>query len=92
MIGNGLYPKPPICACRQPQNLSDGELSGSLRMACDLRECRRFPMAGEHEAARQLEAGSLYPASSPSECGERIEMERYNPKGPDDREEEQQEK
>jgi len=91
MIGNGLYPKPPESALADNAESQVTRAFWIIENACDLRECRRFPMAASMEAARTV--GKLVHLSGifPSECGGRIEMERYNPKGPDDREEEQQE-
>jgi len=60
MIGNGLYPKPPDLRLQTTQNPVMASFSGSLRMACDLRECRVFQWRRAWRQRGQLEAGSLY--------------------------------
>ncbi len=76
VIGNGLYPKPPDLRLAETQNLTDGELF----------------CGGEHggtlDSWRLIHFIRHLPHLT---AAERIEMEHYNPKGPDDRAEEQEE-
>src|SRR5712692_9824245 len=91
-IGEGLYPKPPDLRLQQTQNLTDGELFWIIENGVRFTGMPAFSTGGEHGGA--LDSWKLVhfirhlPRLTAAERGE---MERYNPKGPDDRAEEQKE-
>jgi mono/diheme cytochrome c family protein len=92
MIGGGLYPKPPDLRLAETQNLADGELFWIIENGVRFTGMPAFSVGGEHGG--MLDSWKLVhlirhlPHLT---AAERIEMERYNPKGPDERAEEQQE-
>src|SRR5258707_8212559 len=92
VIGNGLYPKPPDLRLAETQNLTDGELFWIIENGVRFTGMPAFSNNGEHggtlDSWRLVHFIRHLPHLT---AAERIEMERYNPKGPDDREEEQQE-
>lgn len=89
LIGRGLYPKPPDLRLPETQKLSDGELFWIIENGV-----RFTGMPAFYSPGAQMDSWKLVrfirhlPQLS---VEERIEMERYNPKGPEDRLEEQQE-
>jgi len=92
MMGAGLYPKPPDLRLPQTQNLSDGELFWIIENGVRFTGMPAFSNGGEHGGT--LDSWKLvhFIRHLPHlTAAEHIEMERYNPKGPDDRAEEQQE-
>src|SRR5467141_1506717 len=95
MIGGGLYPKPPDLRLPETQNLTDGELFWIVENGVRFTGMPAFSNGGEHgghggaqESWKLVHFIRHLPHLT---AAERIEMERYNPKGPDDRAEEQQE-
>lgn len=88
-MGRNLYPKPPDLREAHTQNLADGELFYIIENGVRLTGMPAF-----HSPGAELDSWKLVnfirhlPRQTPQE---RIEMERYNPKGPDDREEDQRE-
>src|SRR5438128_12604484 len=92
MIGNGLYPKPPDLRLGQTQNLTDGELFWIIENGVRFTGMPAFASGGEHGGTQDSWKLVHFIRHLPHlAAAERMEMERYNPKGPDDREEEQQE-
>src|SRR2546429_2803160 len=92
MIGGGLYPKPPDLRLPETQNLTDGELFWIIENGVRFTGMPAFSNSGGHGG--MLDSWKLvhFIRHLPHLTdAERIEMERYNPKGPGDREEEQQE-
>ncbi len=92
MIGNGLYPKPPDLRLAETQNLTDGELFWIIENGVRFTGMPAFSNGGDHGGT--LDSWSLvhFIRHLPHlTTAERIEMEHYNPKGPDDRAEEQEE-
>ena len=92
MMGAGLYPKPPDLRLPQTQNLADGELFWIIENGVRFTGMPSFSNGGEHGGT--LDSWKLvhFIRHLPHlTAAEHIEMERYNPKGPDDRAEEQQE-
>lgn len=89
MLGRGMYPKPPEMTLANTQNLSDGELFWIIEHGVRF---TGMPAFGEHGSADDSWKLVLFirhlPQLTPEE---RMEMERNNPKGPDDRKEEQEE-
>ncbi len=90
VIGNGLYPKPPDLRLAETQNLTDGELFWIIENGVRFTGMPAFSNGGEHGGT--LDSWKLvhFIRHLPHlTAAERIEMEHYNPKGPDDRAEEQ---
>jgi mono/diheme cytochrome c family protein len=90
LIGNGLYPKPPDLRQSETQDLSDGELFWIIENGVRF---TGMPAFGGHHGSQEdswkLVLFIRHLAQLTAE--ERLEMERYNPKGPGDRDEEQEE-
>jgi mono/diheme cytochrome c family protein len=92
MIGKGLYPKPPDLRLPETQNLSDGEMFWIIENGVRLTGMPAFANGGEHGGMQDSWKLVHFIRHLPHlSAAERIEMERYNPKGPDDRAEEQRE-
>ncbi len=92
MVGDGLYPKPPDLRLPETQNLTDGELFWIIENGVRFTGMPAFSTGGEHGGT--LDSWKLvhFIRHLPHlTAAERVEMERYNPKGPDDRAEEQKE-
>jgi hypothetical protein len=97
-IGSGLYPKPPDLRLAPTQNLSDGELFWIIENGVRFTGMPAFSnnedQANNGGHACGLDSWKLvhFIRHLPRlTVAERLEMERYNPKGPEDRAEEQQE-
>jgi mono/diheme cytochrome c family protein len=93
LIGHGLYPKPPDLRASQTQKLSDGEVFWIIENGVRLTGMPAFGGTGaEHggtdDSWKLVHFIRHLPALT---IEERLEMEKYNPQGPDDREEEQEE-
>src|ERR1700747_2720262 len=94
MLGHGLYPKPPDLRADQTQNLSDGDIFWTIQNGVRLTGMPAFGGAGsghDHDVQDNWKLVRFIrhlPALTPAE---KLEMEKYNPKGLDDREEEQEE-
>jgi mono/diheme cytochrome c family protein len=90
MIGKGLYPKPPDLAAQATQKLSDGELFWIIENGVRFTGMPAF--GGDPAHQQDSWKLVLFIRHLPQiSADERIEMERYNPKGPEDRDEEQEE-
>ncbi|HEY1422439.1 MAG TPA: c-type cytochrome [Candidatus Acidoferrum sp.] len=93
MIGRGQYPKPPDLRAAETQNLSDGDIFWIIENGVRLTGMPAFGgNVGDHmdtDASWKLVRFIRHLPSLTVE--ERLEMEKYNPKGPDDREEEKEE-
>src|SRR5713226_1820067 len=91
-IGQGLYPKPPDLRSPETQNLTDGELFWIIENGVRFTGMPAFSNGGEHGGMQDSWKLVHFIRHLPHlTAAERIEMERYNPKGPDDWAEEQQE-
>lgn len=90
MIGKGLYPKPPDLRQEQTQKLSDGEVFWIIENGVRFTGMPAFggQHGGQEDSWKLVQFIRHLPQLTPEE---RMEMERNNPKGPEDREEEQQE-
>ena len=89
MIGKGLYPKPPDLRLPETQNLTDGELFWIIENGVRFTGMPAFSNGGEHGGMQNSWKLVHFIRHLPHlNAAERIEMERYNPKGPDDRAEE----
>lgn len=89
LYGRGLYPKPPDLRLPETQKLSDGELFWIIENGVRFTGMPAFYSPGAQTDSWKLVRFIRHLPQLSVE--ERIEMERYNPKGPDDRLEEQQE-
>ena len=96
-IGNGLYPKPPDLRKRETQDLSDGELFWIIENGVRFTGMPAFSSNGDHAGGSQGDGQDSWKLVhfirhlQHLTVVERLEMERYNPKGPEDRAEEQEE-
>jgi mono/diheme cytochrome c family protein len=90
MYGKGLYPKPPDLRKSETQNLSDGEIFWIIENGVRFTGMPAF--GGGHGSEEDSWKLVLFIRHLPQLADqERVEMEHANPKGPDDREEEQEE-
>jgi len=90
MMGRGLYPKPPDLRREQTQKLSDGEIFYIIENGIRFTGMPAF--GGPHSNPQDSWKLVLFIRHLPDlATEERIEMERYNPKGPEDLSEEQEE-
>ena len=88
-LGQGLYPKPPDLRQSETQNLSDGEIFWIIENGVRF---TGMPAFGGHGATDDSWKLVLFIRHLPNLAAEeRLEMERYNPKGPEDLSEEQEE-
>jgi mono/diheme cytochrome c family protein len=91
-MGRGLYPKPPDLREERTQKLSDGELFWIIENGVRFTGMPAFGGVASHGNAtdswKLVRFIRHLPRLTPEE---RMEMERYNPKGPDDRAEEKKE-
>jgi cbb3-type cytochrome c oxidase subunit III len=89
MYGKGLYPKPPDLRKSETQNLSDGELFWIIENGVRFTGMPAFGGHGSEDDSWKLVVFIRHLPQLADQ--ERVEMEHANPKGPDDREEEQEE-
>jgi len=89
-IGRNLYPKPPDLRREETQKLADGELFWIIENGVRFTGMPAFGGAqgSEQDSWKLVRFIRHLPQLSDEE---RMEMERYNPKGPEDLEEEQEE-
>ncbi len=89
-IGRGLYPKPPDLRARDTQEIADGELFWIIENGVRFTGMPAFggTHGSQEDSWKLVRFIRHLPQLSPEE---RMEMERYNPKGPEDRQEEQEE-
>jgi mono/diheme cytochrome c family protein len=90
MYGKGMYPKPPDLRLTETQKLSDGELFWIIENGIRFTGMPGF--GGGHDSQEDSWKLVLFIRHLPQlAMEERVEMERENPKGPHDREEDQEE-
>jgi mono/diheme cytochrome c family protein len=90
MYGKGLYPKPPDLRQSETQNLTDGELFWIIENGVRFTGMPAF--GGGHGSADDTWKLVLFIRHLPQLSEqERVDMDRMNPKGPDDRDEEKDE-
>jgi mono/diheme cytochrome c family protein len=90
MYGDGLYPKPPDLRLPATQNLSDGEIFWIIENGVRFTGMPAF--GGHHGTTDDSWKLVLFIRRLPHlPMDERLEMERNNPKSPEDRKEEQEE-
>ena len=91
-MAHGLYPKPPDLRGQRTQKLSDGELFWIIENGVRFTGMPAFGGTGEHGSGDDSWKLVRFIRHLPQlTMEERMEMDRYNPKGPDDRAEEQEE-
>jgi mono/diheme cytochrome c family protein len=97
-IGEGLYPKPPDLRLSPTQDLRDGELFWIIENGVRFTGMPAFSSNGNHARAGNHSGATdswklvHFIRHLPHlTTDERLEMERYNPKGPEERKEEQEE-
>ena len=90
LIGRNLYPKPPDLRQEDTQKLADGELFWIIENGVRFTGMPAFGGAhgSEQDSWKLVRFLRHLPRLTEEE---RVEMERYNPKGPEDLEEEQEE-
>lgn len=89
MYGRGLYPKPPDLRLDETQKLSDGELFWIIENGVRFTGMPAFASPGmQNDSWKLVDFIRHLPKLT---TDEKMEMERYNPKGPDDRKEEEEE-
>jgi mono/diheme cytochrome c family protein len=90
MIGRSLYPKPPDLRDENTQKLTDGELFWIIENGVRFTGMPAFGGAhgSEQDSWKLVRFIRHLPKLTPEE---RMEMERNNPKGPGDRDEEKEE-
>jgi len=90
LIGRNLYPKPPDLRREETQKLADGELFWIIENGVRFTGMPAFGGAqgSEQDSWKLVRFIRHLPRLTEEE---RMEMERYNPKGPEDLEEEQEE-
>jgi mono/diheme cytochrome c family protein len=92
MMGHGLYPKPPDLRGAHTQKLSDGELFWIIENGVRFTGMPAFGGAGAHGGQDDSWKLVHFIRHLPQlTVEERMEMERYNPKGPEEMEEQKQE-
>ena len=93
MLGHGLYPKPPDLRAAGTQNLSDGDIFWIIENGVRLSGMPAFGGASsEHSDTDSSWKLVHFIRHLPGlTVQERLEMEKYNPQGPDDRQEEKDE-
>ena len=89
LLGKGMYPKPPDLRLPETQKLSDGELFWIIENGVRFTGMPGFETPGAENDSWKLVLFIRHLSQLTAE--ERTEMEKYNPKGPEDRAEEQQE-
>jgi mono/diheme cytochrome c family protein len=88
LIGGGMYPKPPDLRLAATQAMSDGELFAIIYHGVRFTGMPSFAGHGVDDNWKLVLFVRHLPQLTPAE---RAEMERNNPKAPDDREEEKRE-
>jgi mono/diheme cytochrome c family protein len=89
LFGRGLYPKPPDLRQAETQNRSDGELFWIIENGVRFTGMPAFASQGMDDDSWKLVLFLRHLPHLSEE--ERLEMSRYNPKSPEDREEEKDE-
>jgi len=94
MLGGGLYPKPPDLRAEETQKLSDGDIFWIIENGVRLTGMPAFGGAGtehDHDVEDTWKLVRFIRHLPSLTAEEKLEMEKYNPKGPEDRNEEQEE-
>jgi len=89
MLGSGLYPKPPDLRTKDTQEMADGELFYVIENGIRLSGMPSF--GGEHSADESWKLVDFIRHLPQLSAQEELEMERLNPKGPNEVREEKEE-
>ncbi len=89
MLGAGLYPKPPDLRAEDTQRMSDGEIFFVIENGVRLSGMPAF--GGERSADESWKLVDFIRHLPQLSAQEELEMERLNPKGPDEVREEMEE-
>jgi mono/diheme cytochrome c family protein len=89
MLGSGLYPKPPDLRTTDTQEMADGELFYVIENGIRLSGMPAF--GGEHSADESWKLVDFIRHLPQLTAQEELDMERLNPKGPDEAREEKEE-
>ncbi len=89
MFGAGLYPKPPDLRAEDTQSMSDGELFYTIENGIRLSGMPAF--GGDHSADDTWKLVDFIRHLPQLSAQEELEMERLDPKGPDEVREEKEE-
>ena len=90
MYGKTMYPRPPDMRRRETQDMSDGELYYTIQNGIRLSGMPAFGSPGDNDLDSWKLVAFIRHLPSLAQ-GEEMEMEKMNPKSPDEMEEEQQE-
>jgi mono/diheme cytochrome c family protein len=90
-MGAGLYPKPPDLRLPETQDLTDGEIFWIIENGVKFTGMPGFSTGDEHASMDSWRLVHFIRHLPHLTAGEQMEMERYNPKGPEDRAEEKEE-
>jgi mono/diheme cytochrome c family protein len=94
MLGSGLYPKPPDLRAEETQKLSDGDIFWIIENGVRLTGMPAFGGTGsehDHDVEDTWKLVHFIRHLPALSAEEKLQMEKYNPKNPDDRREEQEE-
>lgn len=91
MFGHGMYPKPPDLRAAETQNMTDGDIFWIIQNGIRLTGMPAFGGEGDHDAEDSWKLVRFIRHLPSLTTEEQLEMEQYNPKGPDERAEEDQE-
>jgi mono/diheme cytochrome c family protein len=94
VLGSGLYPKPPDLRAEETQKLADGDIFWIIENGVRLTGMPAFGGAGsehDHDVEDTWKLVHFIRHLPALSAEEKLEMEKYNPKGPDDRQEELEE-
>lgn len=89
MLGSGLYPKPPDLRTKDTQEMADGELFYVIENGIRLSGMPSF--GGEHSADESWKLVDFIRHLPQLSAQEELDMERLNPKGPNELREEKEE-
>jgi mono/diheme cytochrome c family protein len=90
MYGNGMYPRPPDMRAKETQGMSDGELYYTIQNGVKLSGMPAFGTPGDNDLDSWKLVAFIRHLPSLSQ-GEESDMEKMNPKSPDEMQEEQEE-
>ena len=90
MYGNGMYPRPPDMRGQETQEMSDGELYYTIQNGIKLSGMPAFGTPGDNDLDSWKLVAFIRHLPSISQ-NEQSEMEKMNPKSPDEMQEEQEE-
>ncbi len=90
MYGNGMYPRPPDMRAKDTQEMTDGELYYTIQNGVQLSGMPAFGAPGDNDLDSWKLVAFIRHLPSLSK-DEESEMEKMNPKSPDEMQEDQEE-